>query len=188
MTIESNTAFGGTSTPTPPSAQSQGNEPASSFSPAHGSAETGSNTSSRSQQSQPRGILDSVKQRAANELYSQRDRATEGLTAVAEAVRHTTDELQREQPTVAHYVGLAADQLDRLSEALRTTEPSALWPEVQRMARRQPALFIGASFVAGLAVARFLKSSRQDGDSGGTIPMPGTGSDRGTGAGYGRAW
>ena len=120
------------------------------------------NTTAGESGAQPR-IMDRVRERASAQLSSQKNRATDGLGTVAEAVRQTTNQLRDQQhDTMAGYVEQAAEQLERLSNRLRNKEIGELVDDAQGLARRQPALFIGSAFAAGLFGARFLKSSNQD--------------------------
>lgn len=106
------------------------------------------------------GIVERVKETAASKLTEQKDRATDGLGSVAQAVRHTTQSLRDQQhDTVAQYVERAADQIERLSNGLKNKDVAELLDDAQRLARQQPALFIGGAFALGLVGARFLKSS-----------------------------
>lgn len=106
------------------------------------------------------GIMDRVRERATAQLSAQKDRATDGLGSVAQAVRQSTQQLRdNKQDAIASYVEKAADQIDRFSTALRNRDVGELVSDVQRFARRQPALFVGSAFVVGLIGARFLKSS-----------------------------
>ena len=110
------------------------------------------------------GIAGKVKERATAQLTTQKDRATDGIGSVASAVRQTGRHLREQQnETVAQYVEKAAEQLERFSNSLRDKDVNELLQDAQRLARRQPALFIGGSFAVGLLAARFLKSSRPDG-------------------------
>lgn len=109
------------------------------------------------------GIAGKVRERATAQLNTQKDRATDGLGLIAQAVRQTTGKLREDQQdTIAQYVEKAADQIERLSNSLREKDVSELLQDAQRFARRQPALFIGGSFAAGLLAARFLKSSTDE--------------------------
>lgn len=113
------------------------------------------------------GIVDKVKEQATAQLSSQKDRATQGLGSVASAVRQTTQSLREQQhETVAGYVEQAADQIERLSERLKNKDVTELLDDAQRLARRQPALFVGGAFALGLVGARFLKSSSSRDDYG----------------------
>jgi hypothetical protein len=107
-------------------------------------------------------LIDNVKQRATAQLDSQKGRATDSISTIANAVRGTTSQLRNEQHDVlAQYVEKAADQLERFSANLRDKDMTELLDGARSFARRQPALFVGGSLVAGLLAARFLKSSGQ---------------------------
>jgi hypothetical protein len=104
--------------------------------------------------------MDRVRERATAQLSTQKDRATDGLGSVAEAVRQSTQHLrENKHDAIASYVEKAADQIDRFSTQLRNRDVGELVNEVQRFARRQPAIFVGSAFAAGVIGARFLKSS-----------------------------
>lgn len=129
------------------------------------------------------GIAGRVREQASAQLAAQKNKATDGLGSVAQAVRETTQHLREQQhETVAGYAEQAADQLDRVSQRLRDKNVGELMNDAQQLARRQPGLFIGGAFALGLIGARFLKSSAPDtagshrtaGDYGGA-QMPGTG-------------
>ena len=111
------------------------------------------------------GIADKVRERAAAQLTTQKDRALDGLGGVAQAVRKTTQSLREQQHgTLAGYVEQAADQIERLSRNLKQKDIGELVSDAQRLARRQPALFVGSAFAIGLLGARFFKSSSPDRD------------------------
>jgi hypothetical protein len=108
-------------------------------------------------------LMDNVKQKAAAQLDSQKGRATDSISVIANAVRGTTTQLRNDQhDVIAQYVDRVADQLERVSTTLRDKDAGELLSDVRDFARRQPALFIGGSFAVGLLAARFLKSSRAD--------------------------
>jgi hypothetical protein len=106
------------------------------------------------------GMVDRVRQTAAAQLTTQKTRATEALGSVAAALRQSSQPLRDDnQGTLADYAGKAADQLEQFSTRFRERDLSELMDDVNRFARRQPALFVGAAFAAGVLAARFLKSS-----------------------------
>ena len=112
-----------------------------------------------------RGIVGRVRDRAEAQLSTQKDRATDGLGSVAQAVRGSTQQLRAQQhDTIARYVEQAADQVERFARRLRDKDVGDLFREAQRLARRQPAVLIGSAFALGLIGARFLKSSAPDGE------------------------
>ena len=117
-------------------------------------------TSLGSQQGTQRGVLDRVREQANEQLSTQKDRATDGLGNLANAVRQTTRPLREQQHgAIADYVEQAADRIEQFSASLRDRNLSELVDDAQRFARRQPALFLAATFTAGVLAARFLKSS-----------------------------
>jgi hypothetical protein len=63
------------------------------------------------------------------------------------------------QPQMADYVNKAADGIERWATQLRQQDLEDAVRAVEQFARRQPALFLGVAFGAGLMAARFLKSS-----------------------------
>ncbi len=106
------------------------------------------------------GLMGRVRDRAEAQLSSQKDRATDGIGAVAQAVRQSAQHLRdNHQDTIARYAEQAADQLERFSNGLRNRDVGEIVEDVQRFARRQPALFVGSAFAIGVIGARFLKSS-----------------------------
>jgi hypothetical protein len=105
-------------------------------------------------------IVDRVRDQATSQLNTQKNRATDGLGTAVQAVRASTERLRQEHhDSIARYVEQAADQIERLSTRLRNKDVGELMSDAQRLARRQPALFVGGAFAAGLLGARFLKSS-----------------------------
>jgi hypothetical protein len=89
-----------------------------------------------------------------------KDRAAEGLDTFARALHKTGEHLKTdEQEMVSAYVGRAADQVSRLSSYLQSRTVGQVIGDVEGIARREPALFVGGAFVAGILGGRFLKSS-----------------------------
>lgn len=106
------------------------------------------------------GIVGRVREQATSQLNTQKNKATDGLGSVAHAVRDTTQRLRDEKhDTAARYVEQAADQIERFSDRLKNKDVGELLNDAQRLARRQPGLFVGGAFAIGLLGARFLKSS-----------------------------
>jgi hypothetical protein len=108
------------------------------------------------------GIMDKVREGATSQLSTQKDRATDGIGSIAQAVRQSTQHLRDNQhDTIAQYVEQAANQLEQFSTRLKQKDVSELLRDAQQLAKKQPAVFIGAAFAVGLLGARFLKSSRE---------------------------
>jgi hypothetical protein len=125
------------------------------------------------------GLMDRVRESATSQLGAQKDRATDGLGSVAQAVRQSTQQLRDQQhETIAQYVEQAADQLERFATRLKDQNVGDLARQAQDLARRRPAVFIGAAFALGVLGARFIKSS---GENGSTRRMTSAGSAYGDG-------
>jgi len=112
-------------------------------------------------------LADQAKQTVTSQVATQKDKASEALSSVAQALRQTGDQLRsNDQGAISQYAGQAADQIERLSGFLRDRDVNDILHETERFARRQPALFLGGAFVLGLIGARFLKSSQQNDQTG----------------------
>jgi len=106
-------------------------------------------------------VVDQARQQVSSRLVGQKDRAAEGLISVAHALRQTSQQLrEQDQQAVTGYIESAASQVERISNYLKHNDLGGLIDDVEHFARRQPALFLGGTFVLGLLGARFLKSSR----------------------------
>jgi ElaB/YqjD/DUF883 family membrane-anchored ribosome-binding protein len=115
------------------------------------------------------GLMDHVRQGATAQLSTQKNKATDGIGTVAQAVKQASQQLRTQQhDTIANYIDQAANQLERLSTSIRDKDVGELVRDAQQFARRRPAVFIGSAFAIGLLGARFLKSSRdrQNGSDG----------------------
>ena len=76
------------------------------------------------------------------------------LDDVAKAVHRSGEQMEGHQDWIAHMVERGADELGALANTLRTNDLQSLLGELGSLARRQPALFVGASMAAGFALAR----------------------------------
>jgi len=105
-------------------------------------------------------VMDQARQQVQSKLGDQKDRATEGLGQVAQALRQTGQQLrENQQGSIGQYAEMAADQIERVSGYLKGQDIGQLVGEVESLARRQPALFVGGAFMLGFFLSRFLKSS-----------------------------
>jgi hypothetical protein len=108
-----------------------------------------------------------LKERASVQLDDQRHRATRNLGGVARFVRQATDEIESQGHLgFAGYGRKAADRIDELSRQLERKDLDQVIADVERFARQQPALFVGAAFGVGVLAGRFLLSSA------GRVPKP----------------
>jgi gas vesicle protein len=96
-----------------------------------------------------------------SQLISERkDQAAERLGGLAGALRDTAQKLQNDDAdSFGRYADRAAEQVDKLSSYLRDNDLRGFVRDTETLARRHPDLFLGGTFLAGLFLARFLKSS-----------------------------
>lgn len=106
--------------------------------------------------------IDKAGKRAESAITQQKGRAAESLAAVADAIRKTGLDLRgQEHESLAGYAEKAAAQVERLGDTLRNREVGEIVDDVERFARRQPAVFLGGAFLLGVLAARFLKASER---------------------------
>ncbi len=107
-------------------------------------------------------VVDQAKQTVTSQVATRKDTAAQTLMTVANAIRQTGQNLRgHEENAVAGYADTAAERVENLSHYLQNRDVNQLVGEVERYARRNPALFLGGAFALGLLGARFLKSSSQ---------------------------
>lgn len=95
-----------------------------------------------------------ARDRAASAAQSQKEGLADRLEDVAQAVHRSGEQLEGHQDWVASLVEKGADELAALANTLRQNDLRSLMSNVESLARRQPALFAGASLAAGFALAR----------------------------------
>ena len=92
------------------------------------------------------------------------------LTSLANALREKGEEM--EHSLLAPVVSKAADQMERASDYLKDATFKDTVRATERLARREPLLFLGGAFTLGLVCARFLRSSAHH-DTAGPGEQPG---------------
>lgn len=113
---------------------------------------------------QTAGVLGTIQQRVTSRVDEQKNRAAAGLGGIADVIRNASDELRLENEALASYVDMASNQMRRLADHIRERGVADMLDDVNRFARRNPAVFIGGAFLVGLGVARFLKATAPRGD------------------------
>lgn len=105
-------------------------------------------------------VAGQAKQQVSTKIEGQKDKAAQGLSSVATALRQTSESLkEQDQLGVTQYFEGFADQVERLSDYVLSSNVGQLVEEAEGFARREPAIFLGSAFLLGLVGARFLKSS-----------------------------
>lgn len=92
--------------------------------------------------------------KALTAAESQKSQLADKLEDVARAVHRSGEALEGQQDWVAHMVERGAAELSTLATTLRTNDLQSLLGDLGSLARRQPALFVGASMAAGFALTR----------------------------------
>ena len=105
---------------------------------------------------------DEARSYARNYAESQKSTAAEGVRDVSRALGDAADQLDDRYGFVAGYIRDAAGEVDRVASSLKDRSVDDLFYSVESFARRQPTAFLGATVLAGFALARFIKSSARD--------------------------
>jgi hypothetical protein len=109
-------------------------------------------------------LAERAREEATNLLDTRKDKAVEGIETVADAIRGTSERLKDLGP-LGDLAERAADRVERIASFFEGKQLADLGRDVSRFARREPALFVGATFALGLLAGRFLKSSPRTGGS-----------------------
>jgi hypothetical protein len=112
--------------------------------------------------------LGQVKDNAATAIDDKKANLAQGLTSVAETIRQVGDSVKPpagEPPAnkvvelTTQYTESLSQQVEKLSGYLESQDLRGLMTDVEKFARRNPAIFLGGAFALGILAARFLKSS-----------------------------
>ncbi len=107
-------------------------------------------------------VVDQAKEQVVSQVGSQKDRAVDSLGTIVDALRQTGQQLHKsDQHGIAQYAEKAADRVEQFTGNLKGKDVQTIVRDVERYARRQPALFLSGAFALGLLGARFLKSTGQ---------------------------
>ena len=122
-------------------------------------------------------LLGAATDKASSVAEAQKQNVAGYLDDVAKAVHRSGEQLEGHQDWVAHMVERGAAELSMLAETLRTNDLQSLLGNLGSLARRQPALFVGASMAAGFTLARVGRlaasgASAPSSTPSGTTPAP----------------
>jgi hypothetical protein len=106
-----------------------------------------------------RSVAQDVQREARTAVEQKREDVARRVGSVAAVLRDAATRLEQEQTGLDQLAATAADGLDRASRYLREREPREMRRDAETLARRHPELVLGGAFLAGLAVARLLKST-----------------------------
>lgn len=128
---------------------------------------TDENTSTVEQVKSEAGRLtQAARSRTLSYVEERKMRIADNINGMADAARNAAQQFDEHgSPAVAEYIQRAAAGLEQFSDTMRSRDVSALVEDVEGFARRQPAVFIGASVALGFLLTRFLKSSSERRDA-----------------------
>lgn len=107
-------------------------------------------------------VAEQAKDQGFSWLNKQKGQASEMMGATQKAVEEVGQKLRQEgHGTMADFAEMAAQQVDRFSQNFGQRDVEDLFMDLERMARRQPAYFLGGALALGFLAARFMKSSAQ---------------------------
>jgi len=111
-------------------------------------------------------LVSTATDRATSQITSRLDdqklRAADTLSGVAENLRNTSRQFEGMPDGLTQYIDQAADRVEDVARYLHDREVAEIVDQVEELARRQPAVFLGGAFALGILGARFLKSSRSN--------------------------
>lgn len=110
-----------------------------------------------------RKALQDSKTYAKDVVSNQKNALVNKLDEYKSAIVAASDKLEAENDDIAaSKIRKAANGIDNVTGYLRDTEPADLYDEASRLAKKHPELVFGGLFIAGLGLARFLKSSASE--------------------------
>jgi len=102
-------------------------------------------------------VADQAKEQVTHRLDTTKDEAAHKIEGVADALEWTSGKLKDVGP-LGDVTHRAAEGMQGVVSFLEKNDVREVIRGVERFARREPALFLGAAFAVGLLGARFLKS------------------------------
>ncbi|MDB4985991.1 MAG: hypothetical protein JWN04_1169, partial [Myxococcaceae bacterium] len=100
-----------------------------------------------------------VRDEAQSGIEHQRDQIADRIRRIGGVLRSGSQTLSTDDPLSQQLFETAGDRIDRLANYVGNITPAELANDVQSLARRSPGLFFGGSFILGLALGRFAKST-----------------------------
>jgi hypothetical protein len=101
--------------------------------------------------------------RVRDRAQSAKEHTAGRIRGVATQLERMGDTLREEDPFVAKVAARASTSIESVANYVDSASAQSFIRDTEQLARRQPLLFFGGAFLAGLAAGRFLKSSRPEG-------------------------
>lgn len=106
-----------------------------------------------------------IKQGLSDQVERQKNGIADRLSAVAERAQTSASDLRAQEAWLGNLLGRGADELAGIAEEIRRNDVPGLLGSVEVFARRQPALFMGATVALGFALTRFIGGGPTDADT-----------------------
>ncbi len=104
-------------------------------------------------------LVDDARHSVMAAVEDQKAAAAGQVGGVARSLRNAAESLDEDQQWLSGYFRRAAESLDRISHTIEERDLGSLVRDIEGLARRQPALFIGGAVAMGFALARFARST-----------------------------
>jgi len=106
-------------------------------------------------------LAEPLKDKALEVAKEQKDVGADHLRMLARAMESASQAVQSDVPQLANYIKNLSGKIDKVSSDIREQELDQLGQTASDFAKRNPALVFGGAMLAGIALTRFLKSSKQ---------------------------
>jgi hypothetical protein len=122
-------------------------------------------------------VVERGKQAAADAASKGAERASSMADSTASALRRAAEDVEGDNRLIGTALRKSADSIERAAQSFQGGDISRAMDDLNGFARRQPALFLGASLALGFALARVGKTAIEqstEGDVAGAAqtPMP----------------
>lgn len=108
-------------------------------------------------------LVEQVKHEGQDFLSDRKGIVAEQFANVSGAIRRAAEKLHdTDSAFLGGYVDRAADTVETMGKYIEERDAHDVIEDVGVIARRQPLLFAGGMFLAGLAAARFVKAAAEE--------------------------
>lgn len=106
--------------------------------------------------------LDQAREQIVTQLDTRKDTLATTLEGAVQALHATSQQFRDKNiPYVGEYAETFATQVEKASSYIKGKDVTELARDAEKFARANPIAFVGGAFVLGIALARFLKSSKE---------------------------
>ena len=104
------------------------------------------------------GLGSTIKQGLTDQVERQKNGIADRLSSVARRAHETASDLRDNEAWLGNLLGRGADELESVAEEIRRNDIPGILGSVEVFARRQPAVFMGATVALGFALTRFVSA------------------------------